>query len=247
MSRIIKANNFTYTVNKSQNASVKNKENLQAVVVGSSEAEDIYNETKKMVEDLLENARKKAEQILNEGKIKAESLIEESEMEIEKRYEEARDEGYKEGKIKAEEETYEIKENANKIIKLAYSEKEKIIKKSEQDILNFIIDTIDRIYFNSLSHTQDIVFEVSKSLVAFIKDTKGIIILKVSEQDYPFLENKEEELNLLLSSGTLSIKIDNELRKGHCVLFSDQGILEVDLEENLERVKAVLQDVVKSD
>ena len=184
---------------------------------------------------------------LNEGKIKADSLVEESEMEIERKYENAKEQGYNEGLFKANEEIKELRENADEIVQLAYQEKEKMINDSEQDILSFIVDTIDKIYFNSLSKKQDIILDVSKSLIDFVKDTKGLVILKVSMKDYPHLKEHTEELSLLLTTGKLSIKIDKSLKQGHCILISEQGILEVDLEENLERVKAVLQDVFTSD
>jgi F0F1-type ATP synthase membrane subunit b/b' len=74
---------------KKENSFSEGEKKVSPQKTSASEAEDIYNETKKMVEELLENARDKSEQILLEGKLKAETLVEESKAEIEKNFEEA--------------------------------------------------------------------------------------------------------------------------------------------------------------
>lgn len=244
MSRIIKADRLTYTTTKKRTFT-EDKNNVPAN--SSSEVEDIYNETKKMVEELIENARIKAEQILYEAKIKAEVMIEESKEEIEKQLEEAWDKGYSEGRDKGEREYLELKESANKVIQEAFIEKEVLLKNSEQEVLNFITDTLDRICFGSLIDKNNLILEVSKYLIDFVKDSKGQVILKVSGADFEFLNTHKEELAALLTTGTLSVKMDKHLNQGHCMVVSEKGILEVDLEENLEKVKAVLQDVVSGD
>ncbi len=247
MSRIIKADRLTYTTVKKSFS--QEEEGMVTKNSGStaSEAEDIYNETKKMIEELIENARQKAEQILYEAKIKAEVIVEESKIEVEKRMEEAWDKGFAEGREKGEKEHSELIEGANKVIQEAYIEKEALLKSSEQEILNFITDTLDRICFSLIVDKNDLILEVSKYLIDFVKDSKGQVILKVSGADFEFLNNHREDINALLTTGTLSVKLDKSLNRGHCMVVSEKGILEVDLEENLEKVKAVLQDVVIGD
>lgn len=247
MSKIIKADRLTYTIVKKESGFSEGEKKLDPQNSSVSEAEDIYNETKKMVEELLENARAKSEQIMLEGKLKAETLLEESKAEIEKSFEEAWERGYQEGKKRAEAECEEIRESANFILQQAFNEKEELIKNTESEIVNFLIDTLDRICFGSIVDKKHLTTEISRFLIDYVKDSKGQVILKVSHEDHDFLEDQIDELSLLLTSGTLVLKVDRSLNPGHCIVISDKGILEVDLEENLQKVKAVLQDVIISD
>ncbi len=247
MSRIIKADRLTYTTIKKRLVPEEDVKISGNSANSSTEVEDIYNETKKMVEELIENARIKAEQILYEAKIKAEVMMEESKEEIDKKFDEAWDKGFAEGREKGERDYLELKESANRVIREAYIEKEEILKSSEHEVLNFITDTLDRICFGSIVDKNNLILEVTKYLIDFVKDSKGQVILKVSGTDFEFLKSQTEELNNLLTSGTLSVKMDKHLNQGHCMVVSEKGILEVDLEENLEKVKAVLQDVVSGD
>jgi hypothetical protein len=75
----------------------------------------------------------------------------------------------------------------------AFNEKEELIKNAEPEIVNFLIDTLDRICFGSIVDKQFLTSEISRFLIDFVKDSKGQVILKVSHQDHGFLENQIDD------------------------------------------------------
>ena len=245
MSRIIKANRLNYIKNNESSASKFQETDGQ---IAKSEddpvliTEEIYKETKKKVADLVANAEKKTEQIILEGKLMAEKLIADGQSDLEEKSRKAYEEGYNFGLEKAREDYAEKTAQADLLIGQAYAEKELLLKNNEKEIIDFITYSLDQICLGPILDRQVLVEEVSKHLLDYVKDAKEEVVLKLSEADYQFLENKEEELSLLLTSGRLSVKIDRSLKPGHSILISEQGILEVNLEENLEKLKAVLQD-----
>lgn len=245
MSRIIKANRLNYINNNENRLSLSGEIEDQLIMVEEDPAliaEAIYEDTKKKVEDLLANAEKKTEQMILEGKLMAEALVADGQLELEEKGRLAYEEGYNMGLEKAREEFAEKMAQADLLVGQAYAEKETILKNNEKEIIDFITYSLDKICMGPILDRQVLVEEVAKHLLDYVKDAKDEVILKLAADDYQFLENKEEELNLLLTTGHLSIKIDRSLKAGHSVLISEQGILEVNLEENLERLKAILQD-----
>lgn len=245
MSRIIKANRLNYIrtnqVQTSEEDNFLNQENMEG---RSPEllAEEIYEQTKRNVEELVASAERKTEQIILEGKLMAEAIIEEGQAKLEEEHKRAFEEGYKEGLEKAKDDYAEKTAQANLLIEQAYAEKESLFKNSEKKVVDFIVYILDMICLGPLMDRKVIMQEVAKHLMEYVKDAKEEVVLKLSTEDYPLVLEKEEELNLLLASGKLSLRIDRQLRQGHAILISEQGILEIDLEENLEKVKAILQD-----
>ena len=86
-----------------------------------------------------------------------------------------------------------------------------------------------------------------KNVILMIPDGTSIGVYSAARW-YKIYNNMGDALHVdPYTTGTLSVKMDKHLNQGHCMVVSEKGILEVDLEENLEKVKAVLQDVVSGD
>lgn len=209
----------------------------------SGDTEIIYQETKKMVEEMIANGKSQAERLILEAKMEAESILEEKREELEELREEAFHEGYQKGLQRAEEETRQLREKADLLVREALAFRQETLEKGEEEIRQFILETLDAVFLHALEDKETLMVDIGRHLLGLMKDSKGTLLLKACREDYWVLQNSLEELQAVLTAGRLTLREDSGLEKGQVILITTSGILEVSLEENLHNIKAALMDV----
>ncbi len=253
LSKIIKADHFHYSSEKKDLSQIRKdrlavqiNQPLQAIS-HSSDSSMVFEETRHVLEEMIENAKEKAEQIIMEAKMNAEVIQEEISAEAETVRQDAYEEGYQQGIEKAENETKEIKDRAHQILQKAFEDKEQFILDSEREIIDFIVESIESVVLHNLINKDEVILDMSKKLLQFARDAKGKVIIKASPEDFFALEDKLDDLGMIVTTGSLVSKIDKSLSPGHIVVISERGIAEVDVSENIDKIRAVLQNEVLDD
>ncbi|WP_317367313.1 FliH/SctL family protein [uncultured Tyzzerella sp.] len=218
---------------------------------------DIYNE--KIEEELnelkrkiIEQANEEANLIIEEAKIKANidandikrKAQEEMNIKAEVMYKEGLDKGYQEGVEKAENDCQAIRQEAQDILNNTKKEREDTINNLESEIINFILDTTKNILTNSFKFNPNIISLLIKKGLLSIKEIKNLKIF-VSESNYSFVEeNKQNILEIDTEKNNIEIIKDTSLKDTDCVIETEVGTIQCNIDEQLSSVKEALHYIL---
>jgi len=151
-------------------------------------------------------------------------------------------EGYKEAIEKAEREAESIIENANNILIQAKYKYEEYFKDKENDIKKLVIGISKEILKRELQQKDglnSLIFETIKT----IKDSENLII-RCNELHYCDIKSKLREWkNSINFKGEIFVLEDSLLSHSEAVIQKENGLLKVDLEYGLEKIKEILMEL----
>ncbi len=194
-------------------------------------------------EEIIKAAEKKSESIINAGKKEADRIFEEQ-----KKI--GFDEGYKEGKKSALEEISREKDNilkeANSIKEHAQEKYKEILTKSEEDILDIIMDISGKLIYDNLNNNKNKILKIVKETIEE-STHKKTIDLYVSSADFNTVTNKREKLLYEIDGiETLEIYHDEKLGIGSCRVETSCGVIESNLEDRIEGLKKAFYELLDS-
>lgn len=243
MSKIIKANNLVFI----QKEIKLNEQDKNPVETDPGNLmETFYQEAKIMVEELIEEAKAKAERILQEAKNEAENILSITRQEAEEQKKQVYEEAFQSGKEDGLKEVQALKEQANALIEKAYEERNKILQKMENEIVNLSINIAEKILRQQIENSHNFAVPIAQDLLAHVQDATQVS-LKVSTKDYDFLKEQIGVLQSCLNYGNISLDIDHSLNNGDCIVVSETGIVVAKIDEQLEKLKHILQEGTHSD
>lgn len=262
MSRIIKS----FRVIENIEASSEEEENKKIdgklkplIIEAKKEAEDIVQKAKTNAENIIKVSKDKSLEIINDAEEKKENFLHDA-------YDKAKDicsdakkegfkQGYDEGKDLGHEEGYNLgKEEANKIIREAleikeeYSERKKnLLKDLEKDIIELVTVVYERLIDKKTEEDDELILSlVLKGIENLDLNHKLTII--TSRDDYDVVEMSRDFI--LAKSNMISelnIKYDSNLKKGDCILETDQGSIDVSLDTQMKEVRELLTLILNNE
>ncbi len=193
---------------------------------------------KSMPTDKLEE--KKSEIIIDE------SVVEEKKNEGYKTgYEDGFKKGYDDGLKKGEEEVNEkietIKSEYIKTFKKIENLRENIYKDAENEMVSIVKEAIKKVISSNINNSEEFILNVLKDTIKDNIESKNISI-RVSPEDYEFLENSKEQLGKLFTGKEFKLIKDNSITRGGCIIETDFGEIDSTVETKLEEVLKVLED-----
>ncbi|MCB0390665.1 MAG: hypothetical protein KDD58_05220 [Bdellovibrionales bacterium] len=174
-----------------------------------------------------------------ESKVEAEALEKLKEIE-EKAYKEAYQLGLIEGTEKAytdyKEEFREKIESLDQLLKTFEGLKVELIEKNELQILQLLQLMASKIATDHVELNKDVIIKVIRKVIEDAQ-TEEDVIIKVSTEDYVFLESLRERQDKIVDF-LKRVKIEpiDDIRSGGCILETTYGAIDSRLEQRLDKV-----------
>ncbi|MFV0440930.1 MAG: FliH/SctL family protein [Lachnospirales bacterium] len=243
MSKIVKANNVVldggFAIYDNRYNEIKdssNAENDETVNIskGKSVADKIINEANLKAQSIYDESHEKG---FNEGF----SLGEEN------GFSKGLKVGYDEGYQKALEEAQSVKDEANEILTLALKEKEMIIEKSEEEIVE-VLKSIVGHFFDVINLLDD------RAILTIVKrGLKNATVIKkatvrVSEKQYEKVMSMIDEFHKIVDgSKEIEVVKDFSLEKNDCVIETEYGLIDCSLSDTKNNLISNLALIFESE
>lgn len=218
------------------------KKNSQQEEFTRETSAEIYRETKEMVNELVSEAEKKAAAIIADAQKQAERIILEGQMEAEeqrkKAYEEGAQQGYQESLEKAEQEIIIYKEQTKELISKLGEIKKNYLSDHLDDLLDLVLMIAKKILNTAIEFKPELIASVVKNVIEEVGDAETVII-RVNPLHVPFLDTPEENLQ---EKRKITIEPDPTIKPGDCIVETDKGFIDAQIDEQLHYLKNILKD-----
>lgn len=215
-----------------------------------SEDEGVYREPENQVDmeaqisEMLENAQNEANEILESAKAEADSLLNNANAEAEeiknRAMQEGHDQGYNDGYEEASRRAEEAELNCaqrERELEELYNQK---IDELEPQFVEKITDIYEQIFKIDLSSRKDLVLHLLSDAIRGIEGAKNFLI-HVSQDDYPYINEKIDELSQgLPTSAVIEVIEDVNLKQSDCFIEAESGIFDCGLDTELTLLKKEL-------
>lgn len=202
---------------------------------------EAIEKTKKLQTVIKEKATKEAEMILDEARKTAIDIKKES---MNRGYEDGFLKGYDEGLKKGNDEAQKLINEAKSIKDEIVREKERLYKECESDMVNIVLEVVDKIIGINLENNRDIILNLIKkgmeNYTAF-----GKVTVRVCEKDYEHcVKNKDKLLKSIEFIDDINILKDLSLEKGDCIIETNSGIINSGVYTQLNALKKIFVGVL---
>lgn len=177
-----------------------------------------YEEAKR----IIEAARKEATRLRQEAAETIRRAIQERETERERGYQE----GYQDGLGRLSEKMFEVAQSH-----------EKILSEAEPQIIRMVMDIAEKVIGREIG--KGAIIDVVKQTIAQSVGKK--IIVRLSPADVATVRERESQLFSVLAQGqTVSVREDDSIPAGGCIVETEMGSVDARLETQLKAVKKAL-------
>ncbi|MBI4211442.1 MAG: hypothetical protein HY540_02270 [Deltaproteobacteria bacterium] len=192
----------------------------------------------KIVGKKVLSAQEEADRILTDAVSEATRLREEAGEILassEAAREEARRQGFAEGK---EEGLATVTEELLKIVAL----REEFYAKAEGDMISLVMAMTEKVIGDSIKKNPDLIRKVVEQALLHTIGSK--IVVRVSSEDYQTMMQGEHEFrNLIDKTRSLIFREDEAISKGGCVVETEVGTIDAQLETQLAAIKKAFEVV----
>lgn len=213
----------------------------------SDEEDQRQVENSSMGEDIIYKAKAEADMIIREALLEARDILKNASADVENLKQqvsdEARTEGYEQGLAQAKQEYEALINEAQHIKMQAGIEYKQILDSLEEDSVNTILDIAKKVISKELECKQNILLLVKDAFEKCSKDRKAI--LKLSEQDFDFVNDNKNELESMLErSEEIEIKKDLSLKEGGCIIETSFGSIDASAATKIEKIENDFIDIL---
>lgn len=202
--------------------------------------EEIF-QLEKLNQDMKENAEAEAAAKLREASEQAAELKATAEKQG---YEAGMDKGYYEGLEKGKSEMDNkysaLSGTLTKIAETALTEKHKLIKNTEDDIVKLAVDVARKVVGRELVQDRSIVVNFVKEAIKMLEDKEKIIVYCHPEDIELIKSHREDFIRLTDLNEALHILPDDMLERGECRLESNSEIVDTDINYQFGEIKKKL-------
>lgn len=204
----------------------------------STSAEDIINSAKKEAEEIVEHAHDEAERMRGEAYDEAASIRETAK-------EEGYNEGYESGTSKALQELEEKNRELDEKIAAAEAsiaeKEEQLLLETENKMTEWLIKMIAHITGVSIEGMQGVLLYMINNAMRELDNSRHFVI-KVSPEDYAEVSESKGDIYGALNPGIeLEVFEDAKLEKYQCLIETDNGIVDVSLDAQLDNLTKALK------
>lgn len=184
------------------------------------------------------------DEILNQTREDAMKLISEAQDEAIEIRESAKQEGfqqgYQEGIVRAEKEIEQrrlkFEQEKEEFFRNAITEQEQLCAAFEPQIVDVACQLIQKLTGIVVEQYKDVMLYVINNAIREVEDSKNFVI-RVSDEVYHELESKQELLyGYANSTIEMTLLADAKLQGRQCMIETDQGILDIGIETQLEEL-----------
>lgn len=246
MSRVIKSSlviESSYEENK-----LEEKINNKQLVKRKTE---ILDQAKKKHNKIINDAKIEAEKIINSAKNTSEKILEETYDRSTEIISEYKDKGYQEGYNKGYEEGKQESEiiinEAVSIKKETVKSKEAMVESLEKDIIEIVISSCSKIINRLYDEDREVILSIIQKGLDNLNNSLKIII-KVSKDDYDFLQMYQNKINAMANSvDKIEVVTDKNLEKGGILIESPKGSIDVGINTQIKELEKYLRGLLNSE
>lgn len=211
------------------------------------------NKLKQMAEDIVKSAKAEAEIIVNQAHDEVEHMRAAAYDEAKDIRQTAHEEGYAAGYREGTEiATKELKEQSEKLenrqreLEQEYYEKEEIlVANTERKMVDLLCQLIPSITGVVIDNQQDVLLYMINTAMQDLDNSRHFVI-KVSTSDYEEIaERKDDIYGALNPNIDLEIFEDAQLAAMQCLIETDNGIVDVSLDVQLDNLITALKLMIK--
>lgn len=170
----------------------------------------------------------------------AERIEAEKEAAFRQGYEMGKREGLEQGRKMAEKEIQPQLELLKNLVAALREEKESFYQENEVYIVKLAIEIARKILHRELTQNPDLLLYIVREALRKVAGT-GRIIIHVHPDDYQILKDKRSQLGASLSAfEQVDFVPSDEVQRGGCVIESDSGIVDAQLDVQLDQIERSL-------
>jgi type III secretion protein L len=171
-----------------------------------------------------------AQELIKNAKIEAKDIIEQAKIEAEKIHLKAKEDGFKEGL-----------EPYNMHI-LYFDDRIKTLKHElQKSLLGLVLSTTKKIVGEGLKAHPELVIDIISQAIKNVTSSSKIKLF-VNKQDLNLLEEKKEDLKRLFEHlDSFSIEERSDVEIGSCIIQTEKGILNANLENQFHALQNALE------
>ena len=217
------------------------------------ESQKILTETEQMVIELLEKARDEARDIISNAREEAEVIKmqagEEAVSIRKKAHQEAYEEGLRQAQQEIEGDRQAAIQQSQALLEEARQSKLKVFRSCEGDIVRLVMAMVKKVIAGELNTNPDIIINILQEAIDFLDRPENITVYVNPQEVENILEVMDK--GYLTDIGTnhinMDIKADERVSRGGCLLESDAGSVDAQLETRIASVNNAIQEVVADD
>lgn len=177
------------------------------------------------------SATSKAKEILLKAQSEAEEIVRKAHEEKEREKQDGYQSGYQEGLAQVTE-----------LLAKARVEYEQTLKNASKDILNLAFKISEKIIGKHLEIDKTLIMDIVSQALQTVRQSRQIT-LRVNPEDAKVLKaNKDVFLEKLGHGREIDVLEDKKVERGGCIIESEIGIVEAQLQTQLDRLKKVLSE-----
>jgi type III secretion protein L len=208
---------------------IKGKEKSSNTVTDSLSVDSMERDG--VIKGEIFSATSKAREILQKAQQEAEEIIRKAHEEKERERKDGYQDGYQEGLAQVTE-----------LLAKARTEYEQTLKSASKDMLNLAFKIAEKIVGKQLEIDNKIIMDIVSQALQTVRQSRQIT-LRVNPEDAKVLKaNKDSFLEKLGHGREIDILEDKKVERGGCIIESEIGIVEAQLQTQLERLKKVLSE-----
>ncbi|HBC76622.1 MAG: hypothetical protein A2008_11810 [Candidatus Wallbacteria bacterium GWC2_49_35] len=160
---------------------------------------------------------------------------------------EAFDKGFAEGKAEAVERAKSIIEAIEQVLKEALHEKDEIIRKAEQQIVELAMAISKKITRCEVLLNRDVIYYSVNEAIAKIVDRDTINIYMNLKDISTFAKRKEDVLKSLPVDSKVKIIEDNNILPGGCIISTNMGNIDATISSQMLEVEKMLEEALRQE
>lgn len=176
-------------------------------------------------------ASEKARDIVLRAQQQADEILRRATAEREKEKQGGYNDGYQEGLAQVTE-----------LLAKARVDYDQMIQNARQDMLNLAFRIAEKIIGKKLEMDQTIIIDIAKQALQTVRQSKQITI-RVNPDDAKLMREQQDAMADAMGHGRIiDIAEDVKIARGGCIIESEFGTVEAQLQTQLERLKKVLTE-----
>ena len=196
------------------------------------------------LQQLREAAEEECRLLRMEAEEECKKLIADSvkhtEAEREKILGDAQQTGYEEGRQRAIQEAETLRQELLQKISEQEADYERKLETLEPDIIELIIGIVHNLTGVLLDERRDIILHIIRHSMLGVENSSSFIV-RVSKDDYDFLNSRKQELLNELQGNKIEIITDPMLKRAQCTIETDTRIIDCSLDVQLKNLTSDLK------
>lgn len=199
-------------------------------------------------EEIIERAHEEAAMIIKEAEYEARRIMDDAYTEAKEKAavmeEEAWQKGYAEGIAAAQKQCEETIAEAEEIKESALVKHDEVLAGIEAELIDLVLDVSKKVIGSEIALNKENMVYLVKQAIDNCSNKNGII-LKVSTEDYSYLNTNRDKLAALIDcADEIELKQETSLKQGACILETPFGSMDAGIQTKLKKIEEAFYELL---